>query len=187
MSIDKELQLIRTKHNELMRAELTAAEVRYYADKFPHAYVKSIGVEHTADLTVFVVNDFGLSFKNDQYNNCNYEFNKLPPVEIIEVFADRIHRVEECSEHIYKYRALQALYMHIAEHHHKELSAEEMLELYRQACGFPVESGNREKQGFHSWLLTSSYCGDDSGHLGQKLLRWEHRNTFIALVTKENE
>ena len=184
MNIDKELQLIRTKHNDLMRAELTAAEVRYYADKFPHADVKSVGVEATVDSTVYVVNDFRLTFNSDRYNNCNYKFNKLPPVEVIEVFADRIHRMEERAERPYKYRSLQALYMHIAGYHHKELSAEEMFKLYWQACGLPVESDNRERSGFHAWLLTRSYCCDDSGHLGQKLLHWEHRNTFIDLLIK---
>ena len=182
--IDKELQLIRTKHNDLMRAELTAAEVRYYADKFPHADVKSIGVETTVDSTVYVVNDFRLTFNSDRYNNCNYKFNKLPPVEVVEVFADRINRMEERAERPYKYRSLQALYMHIAGYHHKELSAEEMFKLYEQACSLPVESDNRERSGFHAWLLTRSYFWDDSCHLGQRLRDWEHRNTFIDLLIK---
>jgi len=184
MNIDKELQLIRKKHSDLMRAELTAAETRYYADKFPHADVKSVGVEATVDSTVYVVNDFRLTFNSDRYNNCNYKFNKLPPVEVVEVFADRINRMEERAERPYKYRSLQALYMHIAEYHYKELSAEEMFKLYWQACSLPIEGDNRERYGFHSWLLTRSYCCDDSGHLGQKLLHWEHRNTFIDLLIK---
>mgnify|MGYP001402487735 CR=1 FL=1 len=182
--IDKELQLIRKKHSDLMRAELTAAETRYYADKFPHADVKFVGVETTVDSTVYVVNDFRLTFNSDRYNNCNYKLNKLPPVEVVEVFADRINRMEERAERPYKYRSLQTLYMHIAEYHYKELSAEEMFKLYEQACGLPVESDNRERSGFHAWLLTRSYCCDDSGHLGQKLLHWEHRNTFIDLLIK---
>ena len=184
MNIDKELQLIRKKHSDLMRAELTAAEVRYYADKFPHADVKSVGVETTVDSTVYVVNDFRLTFNSDRYNNCNYKLNKLPPVEVVEVFADRINRLERTSQHPYKSRRLQALYMHIAGYHHKELSAEEMFKLYEQACGLPVESNNRERSGFHAWLLTRSYCCDDSGHLGQSLRNWEHRNAFIDLLIK---
>ena len=180
--IDKELQLIRTKHSDLMRAELTAAETRYYADKFPHADVKSIGVETTIEEVVYVVNDFRLTFNSDRYNNCNYKFNKLPPVEVVEVFADRINRMEERAERPYKYRSLQALYMHIAGYHHKELSAEEMFKLYEQACSLPVESDNRERSGFHAWLLTRSYCCDDGGHLGQRLGDWEHRTAFIALL-----
>ena len=182
--IDKELQLIRKKHSDLMRAELTAAETRYYADKFPHADVKSVGVETTIEEVVYIVNDFRLTSNSDRYNNCNYKFNKLPPVEVVEVFADRINRMEDRSERPYKYRSLQALYMYIAEYHYKELSAEEMFKLYEQACSLPVESNNRERNGFHSWLLTRSYCCDDSGHLGQKLLHWEHRNTFIDLLIK---
>ena len=184
MNIDKELQLIRKKHSDLMRDELTAAETQYYADKFPHADVKFVGVETTVDSTVYVVNDFRLTFNSDRYNNCNYKLNKLPPVEVVEVFADRINRMEERAERPYKYRSLQTLYMHIAEYHYKELSAEEMFKLYEQACGLPVESDNRERSGFHAWLLTRSYCCDDSGHLGQKLLHWEHRNTFIDLLIK---
>jgi hypothetical protein len=185
MEIDKELQLIHKKHSDLMRAELTAAETRYYADKFPHADVKSVDAEQTVEAEmVYIVNDFRLTFNSDRYNNCNYKLNKLPPVEVVEVFADRINRMEERAERPYKYRSLQALYMHIAEYHHKELSGGEMFKLYEQACGLPVESDNRERSGFHAWLLTRSYCCDDSGHLGQKLLHWEHRNTFIDLLIK---
>ena len=185
MNIDKELELIRKKHSDLMRAELTAAEVRYYADKFPHADVKSVGVETTVDSTVYVVNDFRLTFNSDRYNNCNYKLNKLPPVEVVEVFADRINRMEERAERPpYKYRSLQTLYMHIAEYHYKELSAEEMFKLYEQACSLPVEGDNRERNGFHSWLLTRSYCCEDGGYLGRRLGDWEHRNTFIDLLIK---
>jgi len=186
--IDKELQLIRTKHSGLMRAELTAAETRYYADKFPRADVKFVGTDTTVEKTVYVVDkahqSFRLTFNSDRYNNCNYKFNKLPPVEVVEVFADRINRMEDRSERPYKYRSLQTLYMYIAEYHYKELSAEEMFKLYEQACSLPVESNNRERNGFHSWLLTRSYCCDDSGHLGQRLGNWEHRNTFIDLLIK---
>jgi hypothetical protein len=181
MDIDKELQSIRTKHSDSMRDECTAVETQYYADKFPHADVKSVGVDRSVEVTVYIVNDFRLTFNSDRYNNCNYKFNKLPPVEVVEVFADRINRMED---HPYKYRSLQTLYMHIAEYHYKELSAEEMFKLYEQACSLPVEGDNRERNGFHSWLLTRSYCCDDSGHLGQKLLHWEHRNTFIDLLIK---
>ena len=180
--IDKELQLIRAKHSDLMRAELTAAETRYYADKFPHADVKSVGVETTIEEVVYIVNDFRLTSNSDRYNNCNYKFNKLPPVEVVEVFADRINRMEDRSERPYKYRSLQALYMHIAEYHYKELSAEEMFKLYEQACSLPIEGNNRERNGFHSWLLTRSYSGRDSGHLGDCLRDWEHRNTFISML-----
>ena len=180
--IDKELQLIRTKHSNLMRAELTAAETRYYADKFPYADVKSVGMDTTVDSTVYVVNDFRLTSNSDKYSNCNYEFNKLPPVEVVEVFADRINRKEDRSERPYKYRSLQALYMHIAEYHYKELSAEEMFKLYEQACSLPIEGNNRERNGFHSWLLTRSYSGRDSGHLGDCLRDWEYRNTFISML-----
>ena len=188
--IDKELKLIRKKHSDLMRAELTAAETRYYADKFPHADVKFVGADTSVEPTpadcsgaiVYIVNDFRLTFNSDRYNNCNYKFNKLPSVEVVEVFADRINRMEERTERPYKYRSLQALYMHIAEYHHKELSAEEMFKLYEQACSLPVESGNRERNGFHAWLLTRSYCCRDSGHLGDRLKDWEHRNTFIDLL-----
>jgi len=186
--IDKELQLIRTKHSGLMRAELTAAETRYYADKFPRADVKFVGTDTTVEKTVYVVDkahqSFRLTFNSDRYNNCDYKFNKLPPVEVVEVFADRINRMEDRSERPYKYRSLQTLYMYIAEYHYKELSAEEMFKLYEQACSLPVESNNRERNGFHSWLLTRSYCCDDSGHLGQRLGNWEHRNTFIDLLIK---
>ena len=182
--IDKELQLIRKKHSDLMRAELTAAETRYYADKFPHADVKSIGVETTIEEVVYVVNDFRLTFNSDMYNNCNYKFNKLPPVEVVEVFADRINRMEERAERPYKYRSLQALYMHIAEYHYKELSAEEMFKLYKQACSLPIEGDNRERNGFHAWLLTRSYCCRDGGHLDDCLKNWEHRTAFIALLNE---
>jgi hypothetical protein len=180
--IDKELQLIRKKHSDLMRAELTAAETRYYADKFPHADVKFVGVETTIEEIVYVVNDFRLTSNSDRYNNCNYKFNKLPPVEVVEVFADRINRMEDRQERPYKYRSLQALYMHIAEYHYKELSAEEMFKLYEQACSLPIEGNNRERNGFHSWLLTRSYSGRDSGNLGDCLRDWEHRNTFISML-----
>ena len=180
--IDKELQLIRRKHSDLMRAELTAAETRYYADKFPHADVKSVGVETTIEEVVYIVNDFRLTSNSDRYNNCNYKFNKLPPVEVVEVFADRINRMEDCSERPYKYRSLQALYMYIAEYHYKELSAEEMFKLYKQACSLPIEGDNRERNGLHSWLLTRSYCGRDGGNLDGCLKNWEHRNTFIATM-----
>jgi hypothetical protein len=187
--IDKELQLIRKKHSDLMRAELTAAETRYYADKFPRADVKFVGTDTTVEKIVYVVNtglhsglDFRLTFNSDRYNNCNYKFNKLPPVEVVEVFADRINRMEDRSERPYKYRSLQALYMHIAEYHYKELSAEEMFKLYEQACSLPIEGNNRERNGFHSWLLTRSYSGRDSGHLGDCLRDWEHRNTFISML-----
>jgi|GEM_PF-3548878 len=201
MDIDKELQLIRTKHANSMRDECTSVETQYYADKFPHADVKFVSTELSTERTanqgagglVHIVNvvkvkdlpnHFRLTFNSDRYNNCNYKFNKLPPVEVVEVFADLINRMEDRSERPYKYRSLQTLYMHIAEYHHKELSGGEMFKLYEQACGLPVESDNRERSGFHAWLLTRSYCCDDSGHLGQKLLHWEHRNTFIDLLIK---
>ena len=185
MNIDKELQLIRTKHNDLMRAELTAAETRYYADKFPHADVKSIGVETTIEEVVYVVNDFRLTFNSDRYNNCNYKFNKLPPVEVVEVFADRINRMEERAERPYKYRSLQALYMHIAEYHYEELSAWEMFLLHCQACSLPIEGDNRERNGFHAWLLTRSYCCRDGGHLDECLKNWEHRREFKERFLEE--
>jgi hypothetical protein len=175
-----------------MRDECTSVETQYYADKFPHADVKFVSTELSTEIVHIVnvvkvkdlPNHFRLTFNSDRYNNCNYKFNKLPPVEVVEVFADLINRMEDRSERPYKYRSLQTLYMHIAEYHYKELSAEEMFKLYEQACSLPVEGDNRERNGFHSWLLTRSYCCDDSGHLGQCLRNWEHRNTFIDLLIK---
>jgi hypothetical protein len=199
MGIDEELQLIRDKHSESCSDEIMDAEIRYYADKFPHVDIEYVGKERTFHnyklCDVYRVNDFDLTFSCDKYSNYDFDFDELPPTEIVEVFADLIRRMEdrgyegygmEPDTRTHRYRGLQSLYIQIVEDNFEDLSAEEMFKLYEQACGLPVEGDDRKRNGFHSWLLTSAYSGDGGNLscLNSPLSRWEHRNKFIELLIK---
>jgi hypothetical protein len=185
MTIDERLTEMRRGFRLQMEAEADRIETEYYKEAFPLAGVESIRrVDGSKE-----VNGYRLDYTADEYANCVFRWPKgLPPVRLVEVFADMIRRREEFLRvNHYRYREVQGLYIAIARDHYATLSAEDMLELLRQADSFPVEGGDRQRNGFRSWLLTRSYLCRSGGALQALLYKWEGRQWFRTLLNKQKQ
>ena len=193
--IDQQLSEIRRRHRSAMMKEVQSTELQYYCGKFPN--IKITSLINNTDHIVMTYGDFvwrgastrlELKWDYDQYLNGIFTFQvTIPPVQFIPIFADIIRRYEKIRHHnyFYQYRILQGLYIHVAETYYHNYTANDMLELLRQADNLPVARNDRDQQGFRAWLLTRSYTGVDGGAINcHPLLHWAGRDDFKKLVDK---
>jgi len=190
MSIDKQLKKIRIKHNDAMRKELVAVESNYYKGLHGVGHVDTI-VESDEKYPIrYEVDDYSMRFGSDQYSNVRCDFNMLPPINVLSVFADKVLRKEERSDNVvYRNRAVQGIFIELAKQFGKQMTGKELYDVLYLSDNLPVERNDRKRHGFRSWLLTRSYSCDDKGQFGfgRTFGQWLGKTDFFELLDGDHD
>ena len=186
LSIDEKLSKVRSKYRKIMEEECTLLESKHYGFK----NVQVLFDYNQKLSTTYVVDDYRMSYSKDEYSNMRCEFNILPTVEVLNVFADKIHRSEQRSEQRgYRDRAVQGIFIALAQQFGKQMTGKELYEILNLSDKHPVERNDRSRHGFRSWLLTRSYSCDDSGQFGRSgcFGQWLGKSDFFDLLDEDQD
>lgn len=186
LSIDEKLSKVRSKYKKIMQEECTRLESEHYG-------VENVQVifDYNQELsTTYVVDDYRMSYTTDQYSNVSCEFNMIPTIEALNIFADKIQRSEKNRDKVsYRNRAVQGIFIALAQQFGRQMTGKELYEILNLSDKYPVERNDRSRHGFRSWLLTRSYSCDDKGQFGTSgcFSEWLGKGDFFDLLDEDQD
>ncbi len=186
MTIDEKLNKVRSMYRDILEEECVRLESKHYGFK----NVQTLFDYKQKLSSTYVVDDYRMSYSKDQYSNMSCEFNIFPTVEVLNVFADKIHRSEQRGEQRgYRDRAVQGVFIALAKQFARQMTGNELYEVLRLSDKFPVERNDRSRHGFRSWLLTRSYSCDDNGQFSAAgtFGQWLGKSDFFDLLDEDQD
>lgn len=185
LSIDEKLKKVRSMYRKIMEEECALLESKHYGFKNVQVLF-----DYNQKLSItYVVDDYQMSYSKDEYSNVRCEFNIFPTVEVLNVFADKIHRSEQREQRGYRDRAVQGIFIALAKQFARQMTGKELYEVLRLSDKFPVERNDRSRHGFRSWLLTRSYSCDDNGQFSAAgtFGQWLGKSDFFDLLDEDQD